>query len=192
MSKAEVSEPSASDKLPLSETTDWSPKISGPNVRLATSRLSILIDSGSSGRLKLEDSGDGNPVSGKGLRIKSMRSATSDWMLKRPVNSAVRLQFSFAFSMRSQTPSRSAIVIWPTVASDERSPLRPENWMRRFGAESLLSTKEIKYDFSSSCCCSCAMAGTAKRMKARSARNLVKTPVLCPRRMHSSDRPSGG
>jgi len=65
-------------------------------------------------------------------------------MLRRPTRSAVRLQFSLAFSMRSHTPSRSAMVIEPTVASEDRTPLMPEMEMRRLGAESWLSTKDRK------------------------------------------------
>ena len=96
----------------------------------------MFTASGSSGICSEPASGGGIPSSGTGLRMTSMRSAASVPMSRRPRNSAERVQTMRALVMRSQIPSRSAIVISPMVALEDSTPWMPLILIWRFGVDS--------------------------------------------------------
>jgi hypothetical protein len=93
-----------------------------------------------------------------------MESARSVAMSSRPRSSADRFQSIPAFDIRSQTPSRSAMVIEAMVASDDRMPWMPSILICRFAEESWFSTKSMKKPRSSSGV-SCARTGNAQQQR---------------------------
>ena len=136
MASSVSSDPPARLSRPSTAIAEPRPKTLSPKVTRGTSSRPSVMESGSSGSLKPLASGAGRPSAGSGLRITSIESAASVSISRRPSNRAERVQTMRALVMESHTPCRSATVIEPMVALDDKAPWMPEMRICRLGVDS--------------------------------------------------------
>ena len=104
----------------------------------------MFTETGRSGRLKPEASGEGDPACVSGRRAMMISCAESSLMFNSPDSSAERLQSSTTPFSVIQTPLSSAMVSDAIVAREDRAPSKPVTVTCRPASDKVSSRKAVR------------------------------------------------